>query len=307
MRADSAPGMRTTICCSVHGRRRRPGVDEAAPARLGRVGALRVAVVHGGALLHDLVEPEQAALLALPLLQPVAEQLLAAGARLGIGAVGAAVHPAAAALQREDPGRRRAEQVAVVGDQQDRLLRGRDPAPPAPAWRARRGSCRARRAAAPARRRRSSTSSTSRLRSPPESAVVRAGADVVEAGADDPAAGRVPLALELVAAVLRPVARSPRRGACRRRPRRRRRPGRARRRASSRPPRAAAAARARAASRARCARRRRPRRRPAACRRTGRRPRRPPAPPGGRRGSSAASTCRRRWRRPGRRARPRRP
>ena len=110
-----------------HRGRRRAGVDEAAPARLGRVGALRVAVVHRGALLHDLVEPEQAPLLALPLLQPVAEQLLAAGPRLGIGAVGAAVHPAAAALQREDPGGRRAEQVAVVGDEQDRLPRGGDP------------------------------------------------------------------------------------------------------------------------------------------------------------------------------------
>ena len=185
-------------------RRRRAGLDEPLPARLGRVGALGVAVVHRGPLLHDLVEPEQAPLLALPLLEPVAEQLLAAGPRLGIGAVGAAVHPAAAALEREDPRGRRAEQVAVVGDEQHGLLRGGD--------------------ARLERELRRHVEEVVGLVEEQDLRVAReehleheplalpagelGGAprtDVVEARADDRAAGGVPLALELVAAELRPV------------------------------------------------------------------------------------------------------
>ena len=63
------------------------------------------------------------------------------------------------------------------------------------------GSSRSRTCASPEK----STSSTSRLRSPPESWRGAPRADVVEPRADDRAAGRVPLALELVAAELRPV------------------------------------------------------------------------------------------------------
>jgi hypothetical protein len=69
---------------------------------------------------------EQAALLALPLLQPVPEQLLATLPRLRVGPIRAAVRPRPVGLERENRVRGRAQQVAVVADQHDRLLRRGD-------------------------------------------------------------------------------------------------------------------------------------------------------------------------------------
>ena len=197
--------MRTSICWSGAG----GGGGPASTNRFQRVSAAsaRFALPSftRGPLLHDLVEPEQAPLLALPPLEPVAEQLLAVRARLGIGAVGAAVHPAAVALEREDPGRRRAEQVAVVGDEQDGLLRGRDP----------RLELELRRdveeVVGLVEQQHLRVAGEQHLEHEPLALAAgqlgrAAGADVVEPGADDPAAGRVPLALELVAAELGPVA-----------------------------------------------------------------------------------------------------
>ena len=114
------------------------------------------------------------------------------------------MHPAAAALEREDARGRRPEQVAVVGDEQHGLLRGRDPRLQ--------------------RKLRRHVEEVVGLVEEQDLCVAReehleheplalpagelGGAprtDVVEARADDRAAGGVPLALELVAAELRPV------------------------------------------------------------------------------------------------------
>ena len=102
--------------------------------------------------------------------EPVAHQRLALLARLAVGRVGAAVHPGAVALERDDRVARRARAASrswlisriVFFDARIRsssalLARGR------------RGSCPARRAAGSRRRRRTATSSTSCLRSPPDS------------------------------------------------------------------------------------------------------------------------------------------
>ena len=187
------------------GRRRRAGVDEAPPARLGGVGALGVDVADRGPLLHDLVVVEQAPLLALPLLEPVAEQLLAPLARLGIGAVGAAVRPGAARLQRQDRVGRRAEQVAVVADHHDRLLRGRDP----PLELQLGGHVEEVVGLVEQQHRR--LAGEQHLEHQPLALAARelrrqARPDLVEPGADDPAAGGVPATLELVAAQLGPLA-----------------------------------------------------------------------------------------------------
>ena len=66
---------------------RRPGVDEATPARLRGVRSLAQHVGDRSPLLHRLVELEQPALLALPLLEPVSEQFLALLPRLRVGPV----------------------------------------------------------------------------------------------------------------------------------------------------------------------------------------------------------------------------
>jgi hypothetical protein len=68
----------------------------------------------------------QAALLLLPAVQRAAEQRLAVLARLGVAHVGAAVDPGAVALQRDDRVDGGGEDVAVVGDHQDRLGGGGD-------------------------------------------------------------------------------------------------------------------------------------------------------------------------------------
>ena len=66
-----------------HGRRGRTGRHELLPAGLGGTGPGRVAIVLGGALLHDLHVAVEPALLVLPPLEVVSELLLALGARLG--------------------------------------------------------------------------------------------------------------------------------------------------------------------------------------------------------------------------------
>ena len=302
MRAESPPGIRTWICWSLTGAGGGPSVDEPLPARLGGVGALRVHVGDRGPLLHDLVELEQAALLALPLLQPVAEQLLALLARLRVGAVGAAVDPCAAVrLQREDRVRGRAEQVAVVADQDHRLLRLRDPPLELELGR------HVEEVVGLVEQQDGGVGGEQHLEHEPLALAARqlrgvARADVVEPGAHDPAAGRVPLALQLVAAQLGPVPdrlaqAHPRAGGIGARgqlplgdehPLARRR--------------AAARARPRAAARARCGRCRARPRRPGACTRTCRCRRRRRRPSAARRGCGTGWTCRRRWRPRGRRA-----
>ena len=116
------------------------------------------------------------------------------------------MHPGAVALEREDRVARRGEQVAVVADQQDGLLRRGDPRSSsslAGTSRKLSGSSSSSTCASDA----NSTSSTSRLRSPPESVVAPARSPTSSSPrAHDPPAGGVPLALELVAAELRPVA-----------------------------------------------------------------------------------------------------
>ena len=295
MRAESPPGMRTWICWSLTGAGRRADVDEAPPARLGGVGALRVAVVDRGPLLHDLVELEQAPLLALPLLQPVAEQLLALLARLRVGAVGAAVDPGPVRLEREDRVRRRAEQVAVVADQDDRLLRGGDPLLQRELGR------HVEEVVGLVEQQHGGVGGEQDLEH--ELLALAAGelrrvarADLVEPGADDPAAGRVPLALELVAAQLGPVADRLAEPHARARRGRRPPPARARRGSCARRRRAAGPAPPRAAARGRCGRCRARRRRPAACTRTSRCRRRRRRRGAGPRGRGRASTCRRRSR-----------
>ena len=114
------------------------------------------------------------------------------------------MHPAAAALEREDPGGRRAEQVAVVGDQQDGLPRGRDPGLQVELG----GDVEE--VVGLVEQQHLRVAGEEHVEHEPLALAARElrrapRADVVEAGADDPAARRVPLALELVAAVLRPV------------------------------------------------------------------------------------------------------
>ena len=141
-------------------RGRRALVDPAAPARLHRVRALGPVGRVLRALLEDAHELAQPALLVVPALEPVAHELPAVLARLGVRRVGPAVHPGAVALERDDRVAGGAEQHPVVADQQDGLLRRARSAARAPAWRGRRGSCRARRAAGS--RRRSGTASRAR-------------------------------------------------------------------------------------------------------------------------------------------------
>ena len=183
---------------------RRAGVDEPLPAVSAASAFLANPSRDRGPLLHDLVELEQPALLALPLHQPVAEPLLARLARLRIGRVGAAVQPGAVRLEREDRVARRAEQVAVVADQQHRL--------------ARRGDPRLELQLGGDVEEVVGLVEQQHLRLALEQDVEheplalaarelrrRAPADVVERRADDPPARRVPLPLELVAAELGPV------------------------------------------------------------------------------------------------------
>ena len=103
-----------------HGRRRWTRGDELLPAGLRRVGLRRVLEVLRGALLHDLHVLEQPALLVVPALQVVAELLLTPRARLGEGAVRAAVDPAPGPLDDDDLRRHALEQRPVVADHQDR-------------------------------------------------------------------------------------------------------------------------------------------------------------------------------------------
>ena len=120
----AAPGSAGRAPAPAAGRRRRSAASASRPRR----PASRCTSLIAARCFISLVEVEQPPLLALPLLEPVAEQLLALLARLGIRAVRAAVHPRAAVLEREDRADRRAEQVAVVADQQRSVLRdSRDP------------------------------------------------------------------------------------------------------------------------------------------------------------------------------------
>ena len=116
------------------------------------------------------------------------------------------MHPRAVALERDDRSPTAAdEHLAVVGDHQHGLLGRADRGARARAWPARRGSCRARRAAA--RRRRRRTARRARAACALRRTASRAGRSATSSndGADDPPAGRVPLALELIAAERRPV------------------------------------------------------------------------------------------------------
>ena len=109
-----------------HGVGGRAVVDPALPARLRGVGALGPAVGVAGALLEDPHAITQALLLLTPAGAAVAHQLLAMSAGLGVGRVGAAVHPGAGALESDDGIAGRREQLTVVGDHQDRLARRAD-------------------------------------------------------------------------------------------------------------------------------------------------------------------------------------
>ena len=109
------------------GRRRRTGGAEPVPARLHRVGALGPVRGVAGALLERLHEPEQPALLLVPALDRVAESPLTVLARLGVGGVGLAVHPGAVALEGHDRAEGGGQDGAVVGDHHDRLLGRADP------------------------------------------------------------------------------------------------------------------------------------------------------------------------------------
>ena len=181
------------------------------------------------------------------------------------------MQPAAAALEGQDAGRRRAQQVAVVADQEDRLARRRDPALELELG----GDVEE--VVGLVEQQHLGVAGEQHLEHEPLALAARerarrAGADVVQPGAHDPAAGGVPLPLELVAAELRPVAdRLPEPH-----------PGAGRVRAGGQLALGGSHPLARLAQPRRrqleqqlahaCARRRRPRRRPAACRRTGRRP-----------------------------------
>ncbi len=187
------------------GSRRRPGVDEAAPARLRGVGALAEHVGDGRPLLHRLIEMEQPPLLALPLLQPISEQFLALLPRLGVGPVRPAVRPRPPGLKREDRGRGRAEQLAVVADQHDRLVGGGDP----------RLQLELRRNIEEVvwlvEQQHRGVALKQHVEHEPLTLAARevgggARTDVIQRGANNPPTGRVPTALELIATELGPVA-----------------------------------------------------------------------------------------------------
>ena len=107
-------------------RRGRSGCDELLPSCLGRVGLGRVLEVERHALLHDLHVPEQAALLVVPALHAVAEQLLALRTSLGEARIGTAVDPAAGTLDHHDLGGDSSEQGPVVTHHQDGRSGGAD-------------------------------------------------------------------------------------------------------------------------------------------------------------------------------------
>ena len=140
---------------------RRPGLLELAqPGLRGLVLRGQPVVV----LRLDSVAQHQRLELGV-LLVPAPAQLLeareAVGARLVVRREATRVGPhgvaGGAELDRDHAGRGVGEQLAVVADEQDRLVRLAHAAARARSCRARRGSCRARRAAAPRRGRRGGT------------------------------------------------------------------------------------------------------------------------------------------------------
>ena len=184
--------------------RRRPGLQELRQPGARGLQPRGHAVVVGGL---DLVVDDQALQLG-PLLVPAAAQLVEAGVaghpRRVPGREALRVGPRRARLHGDDLLGGAGEQLAVVADVQHALRRLPQPRPPASACRARRGSCRARRAAAPRPGPRSSSSSANRFCSPPDSVVMRRCRAVVPRQPEHRDRRRVERHLRRVAARLAP-------------------------------------------------------------------------------------------------------
>ena len=264
-RAESPPRMRTRICWSTTGAGGGPARRTALPARLHRVGLLGPVRAVLGALLEGLHQLARAA-------APRRCQRFTASPRrfwrslagLGVGGVGAAVHPGAVALERHDrvDGRRRAARGRGRSAGRSSSSRAICCSSSRLAGTSRKlsGSSSSSTSASDA----NSTSSTSRLRSPPDSVVPRAGRRSRRTRRGRCAGRRRPTGPRARSRRARTSRRSPRRAPCppHRRPRRVARSAAshalARRRGARGGP-------ARAAARAPSEPRRSPRRRPAAC------------------------------------------